>query len=1187
MARLEDITVGASVIGVAGNASVRVVAVKWYGNAVLEITFKDVRGLLASQLLYREDEWRISVADGNLPWSFDADADILRLTSEAYRINLAHIFDPYLAVHTSAIEPLPHQISAVYQEMLSRLPLRYILADDPGAGKTIMTGLFLKELLVRGDLKRCMIVAPGNLAEQWQDELYRKFSLRFEILSSDRIESAVTGNVFTEANLCIVRLDKLSRNEEIQEKLRVADWDLIVCDEAHKMSATVWGGEIKYTKRFQLGRLLSSITRHFLLLTATPHNGKEEDFQLFMSLIDQDRFEGAARSGSQAVDVSDVMRRLVKEELLKFDGTPLFPERRAYTINYDLSPLEAKLYSAVTEYVQEEFNRADQLTNERKNTVGFALTILQRRLASSPEAIYQSLKRRRERLESRLSEEKLGKRAAEYSMPAYDDYDDDDMPSSELEDTEEKIVDQSTAAQTITELEAEIAALKHLEHMANEVRASGEDRKWDELSKLLQGGIEKVENSHKKIGNGYDEKLFSIFSPLFPKLIIFTEHRDTLNYLTGKIRSLFGDDEAVVVIHGGLLRDERRKVEELFKQDKEVRILIATDAAGEGINLQRAHLMVNYDLPWNPNRLEQRFGRIHRIGQTEVCHLWNLVSQETREGMVWKRLLEKLEQERESLGGKVFDVLGKITFNNRSLRELLIEAVRYGNDPAVKARLYEVLDHSLDRKALILLLDEHALTENTMNVSRVMAIREDMERMEAHKLQPHFIESFFIEAFTNVGGKIHAREKGRFEITSVPFAVRNRDMQIGFGEPVLQRYERVCFDKYYCNVQGQVPASLITPGHPLLEATIDLVRERNIDVLKRGAVFIDDNDYGTEPRLLFYVEDSVQDGVILPSGNKRVISKHIHFVEIKEDSTATNAGYAPYLDYRAAQDDEQTAIREFLTQQQWLQSNVEEIAVGYAISQVIPAHVAEVRERKIKLIDKTVKAVKERLTAEIQYWDFRSADLKMKEAAGKTNAKQNSQMAARRAEELAARMQKRLAELETEKQISAMPPVVVGGALVIPRGLLNKLTGKPDNFADDAVARREIELAAMKAVMDIETELGFIPRDVSEAKVGYDIESQIPQSKRGADGATLRFIEVKGRAKGAETVTVSKNEILTAFNKPNEYILAIVEVDGAATKTVYLKKPFRERPDFAATCVTYDIEELIKYANTAITGGGI
>ena len=1168
MARLEDITIGTNITGIAGGSPVSIVAVKWHGTNAMTVTFRNASGNVAEQILYREDEERLNVVDGSLPWSFDADANLLRLTSEAYRISLAHIFDPYLAVHTSAIEPLPHQISAVYQEMLPRLPLRYILADDPGAGKTIMTGLFLKELLVRGDLKRCMIVTPGNLAEQWQDELYRKFNLRFEILTNDRIETAITGNIFAEMNLCIVRLDKLSRNEQIQEKLRVTDWDLIVCDEAHKMSATVWGGEVKYTKRFQLGRLLSSITRNYLLLTATPHNGKEEDFQLFMSLIDQDRFEGVARSGNQAVDVSDVMRRLVKEDLLKFDGTPLFPERMAYTVNYDLSPKEAALYSAVTDYVQEEFNRADQLNNERKNTVGFALTILQRRLASSPEAIYQSLKRRRERLENRLAEERLGKRAAEYNVSNCDDYDDDDLPSAELEETEEKVVDQATAAQSIAELEAEITTLKKLERMANDVRQSGEDRKWDELSQLLQD-------------NG------NMFGPdgMREKLIIFTEHRDTLRYLTDKIRSLLGSDDAVVNIYGGMLRDERRKVEELFKQDKKVRILIATDAAGEGINLQRAHLMVNYDLPWNPNRLEQRFNRIHRIGQTEICHLWNLVSQETREGMVFQRLFEKLEQERESLKGKVFDVLGKLTFNNKSLRELLIEALRYNNQDDVRRRLYEVVDHSLDRETLQHLLDEHALTEDTMDVHRVMAIREDMERMEAHKLQPHFIESFFVEAYHSVGGKIRSREKGRYEITNVPFAVRNRDMQIGFGEPVLGRYERICFDKSFCNIQGMPQAALIAPGHPLLEATIDLIRERNIDVFKRGAVFIDDSDFGTVARLLFYVEDSVQDGVMLPSGSKRVISKNVHFVEIKEDSSAINAGYAPYLDYRAASSEEQIVVSDFLNRQQWLRSNVEDIAVGYAISEVIPAHVSEVRERKTKLIDKTVKAVKERLTAEIQYWDFRSAELKMKEAAGKTNAKQNSQLAARRAEELEARMQKRLSELETEKLISAMPPVIVGGAILIPRGLLYQLTGKPDIFAADAAARREVELAAMRAVMDIESSLGFIPRDVSAAKVGYDVESQIPQSMRSADGTTLRFIEVKGRVKGADTVTVSKNEILTAFNKPDEYILAIVEVDGTLTKTVYLKKPFRERPDFAATSVNYVIKDLIDNSEIILQRG--
>lgn len=292
MTKLEDITVGSSVKGIISNSTVTIVAVQWYGNNVLEITYKDSHGQPGNQMLLRDEEINLTVMDNSLPWSFDADGEQMKLASEAYRISLAHLFDPYLAVHTSSVEPLPHQISAVYQEMLPKLPLRYVLADDPGAGKTIMTGLFIKELIARGDLKRCLIVSPGSLVEQWQDELFSKFHLTFQILTNDRMESAVTGNVFNEVDFCICRLDKLARNEQLQEKLKVSEWDLIVCDEAHKMSATIWGGEVKYTKRFQLGKLLSNITKNFLLLTATPHNGKDEDFHLFLSLVDPDRFEG-------------------------------------------------------------------------------------------------------------------------------------------------------------------------------------------------------------------------------------------------------------------------------------------------------------------------------------------------------------------------------------------------------------------------------------------------------------------------------------------------------------------------------------------------------------------------------------------------------------------------------------------------------------------------------------------------------------------------------------------------------------------------------------------------------------------------------------------------------------------------------------------------------------------------------
>ena len=1156
MSKLEEITVGSCVKGIIADEPVTIVAVKWYGNSVLEITYKDSRGQPGNQMLYREEEENLSVMDNSLPWSFDADGEQMKLASEAYRISLAHLFDPYLAVHTSSVEPLPHQISAVYREMLPKLPLRYVLADDPGAGKTIMTGLFIKELIARGDLKRCLIVSPGSLVEQWQDELFSKFHLTFQILTNDRMESAVTGNVFNEVDLCICRLDKLARNDMLQEKLKVSEWDLIVCDEAHKMSATVWGGEVKYTKRFRLGKLLSGITKNFLLLTATPHNGKDEDFHLFLSLVDADRFEGIHNTSEQAIDVGDIMRRLTKEELLKFDGTPLFPERIAYTVNYSLSPQEAALYQAVTEYVREEFNRADNLNNERKTTVGFALTILQRRLASSPEAIYQSLRRRRERLEHRLAEERLGRRAAEYAYADLD-MDDDDMPPDEQESIEENVVDHASAAATISELENEINTLKRLEQMANDVRVSGVDRKWDELSKLLQ-----------------DDKAMFDRHNAREKLIIFTEHKDTLNYLAGKIRALLGDGQSVVTIHGGMLRDERRKTEQLFKQDVGVRILIATDAAGEGINLQRAHLMINYDLPWNPNRLEQRFGRIHRIGQTEVCHLWNLVANETREGYVFQRLFQKLEEERQALGGKVFDILGKVTFDNKPLRDLLIEAVRYGNDPEVRARLSRVVDTSLDPQVFRDILRENALTDDVMDVHTVNVIREDMERMEAHRLQPHFIESFFLAAFEQLGGRIRRRETGRYEITTVPYAIRNRSAVVGYGEPILTRYERVCFDKKYCTLPGKAQADLICPGQPLLSAVIDLIREKNIDTMKRGSVLIDDSDFGEDARLLFYIEDAVQDGITLKDGKRRIISKQLHFVEMKEDGTAASAGYAPYLDYRAATDEEKPQIRRWMDGQGWLHRDVEECAKAYAIEHLIPPHFADIKRRKEALLRKTEKAVKDRLTAEIQYWDMRANDLAEKEAAGKPNTKLNSTLASRRADELAQRMRDRLDEIQRERRMSPMPPIMTGGALVIPKGLLIKLMpgGAPDMFSSGD--KRAVEAAAMRAVMDIERALGYTPRDVSASKCGYDVESYVPEDKRDANGNVLRFIEVKGRARGADTVTVSRNEMLCALNNPDRFILAIVEVDGDATHTVYLMRPPFDAPGMATNSTNYSIRDL-------------
>ncbi len=1164
MARLEDLTRGAQVKGILPDCLVTVVDVQWHGSAVIELTYKDAAGHLGHELLFRDHEPTLEVLAPGRLWNFAADGALLRLVSEAYRIRLAYLFDPRLAVHTSLVEPLPHQITAVYGEMLTRQPLRFLLADDPGAGKTIMAGLFIKELLIRGDLHRCLIVCPGSLVEQWQDELNQRFQLPFEILTNDKLESARTGNWFAENNLAIARLDKLSRDEAVQEKLKQTDWDLIVCDEAHKLSATFFGGEIKYTKRYHLGQLLSQLTRHFLLLTATPHNGKEEDFQLFLALLDGDRFEGKFRDGVHSADASDLMRRLVKEQLLKFDGTPLFPERIAYPVSYTLSDLETMLYQRVTDYVRDEFNRADALENDgRKGTVGFALTTLQRRLASSPEAIYQSLRRRKERLQKRLNEEQVLRRGAQAHLDLVsdlraltpDDLDDlEDEPSAEVEALEEQVVDQASASRTIAELHSETTILQGLEALALRVRQSGTDRKWEELANLLQ--------NRKEMFDERDRRL---------KLVIFTEHRDTLNYLSERIRTLLGRPEAVVVIHGGLGREERKKAQDAFTHDPQVQILVATDAAGEGINLQRAHLMVNYDLPWNPNRLEQRFGRIHRIGQTEVCHLWNLIAGETREGVVFQRLFEKLEEERKALGGQVFDVLGKVTFADRPLRELVLEAVRYGDQPDVRARLTQAVDNAFDRQRLRELLEERALAHESLGVARVHEIREEMERAEARRLQPHFIADFFLDAFRRFGGTIRAREQGRYEITHVPALIRNRDRLIGVGSPVLPRYERVTFEKALIAVQGKPLAALICPGHPLLEATIDLLLEQERDLLKRGALLVDPTDQGTGLRVLFYLEHAIADGRLDRSGSRRVISRQLHFVEMDAEAQARQAGAAPYLDYRPLTEEERTLVAPAL-EADWLRGDLERLALAHAISALVPRHLTEVKTRKEALILKTLAAVQDRLTKEINYWDFRAAELKRQEEAGRA-PRLNSAKARQRADDLQARLQKRREELAQERQLAALPPVVIGGALIVPAGLLAHLKGEqqaPDLFARETA---RVEQLAMEAVLAAEQRLGYEPRDVSAEKCGYDIESQVPGT------GLLRFIEVKGRVTGATTVTLTKNEILTALNKPEEFILALVEVDGDTPRQPrYVRQPFTREPDFGANSVNYDLNKLLARA---------
>jgi len=577
--------------------------------------------------------------------------------------------------------------------------------------------------------------------------------------------------------------------------------------------------------------------------------------------------------------------------------------------------------------------------------------------------------------------------------------------------------------------------------------------------------------------------------------------------------------------------------------------------------------MINYDLPWNPNRLEQRFGRIHRIGQTEVCHMWNLVAEDTREGAVFKTLFDKLNHERESLGGRVFDVLG-LAISARELKDLLIEAIRYGEKPEVRRKQDTVVNTKLDHAYLASLLEDRALTHDSMDARKLMTVREDMERAEARKLQPHFIESFFLKAFRELGGSIYERESRRYEITNIPAAIRNRGDALARGYKVLHKYERVTFEKELIQPPGKPRAEFICPGHALLDATMDLVMDRNKDVFPKGSILVDENGLEQEPRVLWFLQTEIMDARPDKQGLKRPVSRQMHFVEMTPSGSFINAGHAPYLNYRVLTSEEETAVRAAITPG-LMETLSEAKAVEYAASYILPNYFKEVQSRREKMVDKTKRAVWERLTKEIAYWDARANDLKAQELAGKKTSL-SSGNARKRADDLEDRKKTRIEELDQERHLIIRPPNIITGAIIIPQPFLDKAMGgqvPPDDFAKE---RDEVERLAMEAVMAAERKLGREPRNVSADKLGYDIESRDPVQKR------LLFIEVKGRIKDATSITVTRNEIMTSFNKPDTFILAVAFVDNQnAAEPVYIRKPFHIEPDFNATSVNYDLKKLL------------
>jgi len=1105
--------------GIVPGEVAHLIAVIPMGPDARRVVYTRVSGGVDQRMLMRANESQLVMIEDR-PTPFDADPDEFKLGAEALRIRqeapaFTAIEGPYL--------PLPHQLEAVYGHLLRKIPLRFLLADDPGAGKTIMAGLYLKELALRSDLRRCLVVAPGALVEQWRQELTEKFGMEFEVLDHEKIQLIrAAGTLFHRETHLIARMDQLARDEEVLTIFGRTDWDVVIVDEAHRMSARFGAGrEVKATKRYRLGMALREAAQNFLLMTATPHAGKEDDFQLFMRLVDPDRFEGRYREGEHAVGADGLMLRRTKEELVTLDGRPLFTKRAAYTVNYEMSPEENSLYDAVTNYVREEFDRADGLANQQRTNVSFAMTVLQRRLASSPNAIRESLRRRLERLTVALTQAKPAPARARHRLEL--DALAQEFPADEREEYEEDFVTNVTAARTPDELRREIGVLRQLVDAADRLARGGVDRKWLELRRLLETNDKVVDAS----GN-------------IRKIIVFTEHRDTLSYLVERCRELLGARGVVGSIHGGLGREQRLSMQQRFVNDPKFRILIATDAAGEGLNLQVAHLMVNYDLPWNPNRLEQRFGRIHRIGQLEMCHLWNLVARETKEGAVYARLLEKLEEMRSALDGKVFDVLGEV-FEETPLHQLLIQAIRRGDDPAVRRHLQTVIDERI-AEVTRRMVQQHALSPEVFRPAAHEPYLRDVQRARARRLQPHYIQAFFAAAFERAGGQLVKREPGRWEVSYVPAVLR----EFAKGRLRAVRFPRVCFDPHLRTVDDLPDADLLAPGQQLFDIVRDYTEKRYSECLSRGTIFVDPQDAGDGLRLLAAIESEIVDAV----GTR--VAGRFAFVEIDQQLRGGEIG-ARFLDYDSATDAQRAAITGLLNQP-WLAAAAS-TAATWATTADIPAWYGAVFERRRAQVERDRQLVSDRLKQEIAYWE-REASL-----AERSESAQRGQSTRPYAEidRLQATLDRRMAEFDAQESIQPNPPRVYALAVVVPQGRLDRVAGRPP------IDTTDVERRAMDAVLAAERRLGRRPEAMTPNNPGYDICSEGPTNQ-------FIFIEVKGRVAGARTFRATNQEVIHAQNSGGNYRLALVEVspDGPAHDVVrYVAHPF---DDITVTTLITSVE---------------
>lgn len=1003
------------------------------------------------------------------------------LSIEATRFRLASLFDPLLAMNTSKIDPLPFQIEAVYGYILKLPLIRFLIADDPGAGKTIMAGLIIKELKLRGVVNRILIVVPGHLKDQWRRELKEKFQEHLTIIDRSLLDAHYAENPWRRESQVITSLD-FAKREEILPSLSSVDWDLVIVDEAHKMAAYRYGDKLSRTERYKLGEVISKTTDHLLFLTATPHKGDPENYRLFLDLLVPGFF-----ATQELIDESLKNRdnplfiRRMKEDLKDFEGKPIFTNRYPKTIKFRLSEKEKKLYNELSKYVISQYNRALQM--DKRRNVAFALLILQRRMASSTYALLRSLERRKERLEDLLKGPELIK-----EVPTYIDIEEVDDYEEEGRWEQEKKWETLSIAENREELEKEIATLNELIAEAKEILDEEQEVKLTELKKAVEGGFKKIREMQ---GN--------------EKILIFTESRDTMEYLLKRIKSW---GYSVNYIHGGMRLEERVEAEKVFQHEKQ--IMVATEAAGEGINLQFCHLMINYDIPWNPNRLEQRMGRIHRYGQQKDVYVFNLVAEDTREGQVLAKIFDKLEEIRKAMGSdKVFDVIGDV-FYGKNLYQLILDAVASAKS---MDEIIKELDIRVDEKYIKKIKEALGESLATRHIDYTR-IKEMAEKAKEYRMIPEYVEEFFKRALQIAGGKFRVRKDGFIAIDSIPYEIRKiadlpvaSAMQTGevdfknrYGS-ILKSYPKATFDK---EIAFKNPdAEFISFGHPLFEALIEWINRNYFTKLQKGAVFEDPS--GRYDGVLWFFEGEVKDGKGSIAG-KRLMAIYDNGKELNGVNPAILWDFVP-------QDSNEPTKLDI----------TKEKAQEYSID-AVSAYKQEIfKERKRQGEIKRKYGIKslEYLIGEL---DVDLAELYEREARGEKVdiAIRNKEERKRQYEETLKTLQK---EIEQEISLTISMPKFLGAILVQP------------TTSKEMISNEEIEMIGMVIAMGYEKTQGREPEDVSKENLGFDIRSKGDLPAQA--GGETRYIEVKAR-KDEGQIALTLNEWFKAKRFKNQYWLYVV-----------------------------------------------